>query len=545
MQADNERLVESEEIELHSPDLKRLISETDQYWRDTLVDNSQVVTLTTFADFVRSWDKYLSACTCKPEDSQERIQTREDLQVLLNLIEKSESMGNYFRSRETILSSKRIKYDFVWTLFGHGTRVYGRPFMGEHQMFEVTSTSAYISRQRRFRVSCAAFDWDGSKYQVYEYDFYIEPFSDEKHINLLEVFPTQYYSDANGDRTEAQLREQIIERGHRYINLCAAEPANFQCDYTGEALVSLEALQEVGARRTAGAKLLDYGDDDENANNGDMEAVPYNLGSKRQRVIIDNRSFIQSNRNRTPAYAPLGKKFSDVANTCICALCKDFSTLQRWKLDSGSYGNGLESTQDDQHKSFIADEDRLLFLPPRLLGFALEKKFWGQFKVNDLTRTNLTATQDQLDPFWKELQLDNDAKDRLMAYVEFHSNSRQQAIANASESIDAESFDIIEDKGRGLVIMLHGPPGVGKTLTAETIARAIVRPLYPVTVADVGIDPYEAEERLYEIFTLAQRWQAILLMDEADVFVEARNQSDISRNALVAVLLRCLEYYEG
>lgn len=48
------------------------------------------------------------------------------------------------------------------------------------------------------------------------------------------------------------------------------------------------------------------------------------------------------------------------------------------------------------------------------------------------------------------------------------------------------------------------------------------------------------------MFALATKWQAILLIDEADVFLETRNHtSPASQNALVSVLLRVLEYYEG
>jgi hypothetical protein len=37
----------------------------------------------------------------------------------------------------------------------------------------------------------------------------------------------------------------------------------------------------------------------------------------------------------------------------------------------------------------------------------------------------------------------------------------------------------------------------------------------------------------------------VLLIDEADVFLEKRTLTDVHRNALVSVFLRLLEYYEG
>ena len=57
-----------------------------------------------------------------------------------------------------------------------------------------------------------------------------------------------------------------------------------------------------------------------------------------------------------------------------------------------------------------------------------------------------------------------------------------------------------------------GPPGVGKTLTAETVALACERPLLPVSIADIGMDPSEAEQNLVDIFADAGRWEAVLLM---------------------------------
>jgi hypothetical protein len=41
------------------------------------------------------------------------------------------------------------------------------------------------------------------------------------------------------------------------------------------------------------------------------------------------------------------------------------------------------------------------------------------------------------------------------------------------------------------------------------------------------------------------KWNALLLLDEADIFLEQRSISDINRNALVCIFLRTLEYYQG
>ena len=63
-----------------------------------------------------------------------------------------------------------------------------------------------------------------------------------------------------------------------------------------------------------------------------------------------------------------------------------------------------------------------------------------------------------------------------------------------------------------LLICGKGPPGVGKTFTAEALAKSSGRPLYVVGASDIGLDPGRAEKTLDQIFELAEKWRAILLM---------------------------------
>ena len=66
--------------------------------------------------------------------------------------------------------------------------------------------------------------------------------------------------------------------------------------------------------------------------------------------------------------------------------------------------------------------------------------------------------------------------------------------------------------GSLLTHLAVGPPGVGKTLTAETVALASGRPLLPISVAEIGMQPDKAENNLVDIFADAGRWEAVLLM---------------------------------
>lgn len=104
--------------------------------------------------------------------------------------------------------------------------------------------------------------------------------------------------------------------------------------------------------------------------------------------------------------------------------------------------------------------------------------------------------------------------------------------------------DIVTGKTGGIIILATGAPGLGKTLSAEVYSELIKRPLYSIQCTQLGINIDDIEKNLQEVLDRAQRWQAILLIDEADVYIRKRG-SDITQNAIVGVFLRLLEYYRG
>jgi AAA+ superfamily predicted ATPase len=82
-------------------------------------------------------------------------------------------------------------------------------------------------------------------------------------------------------------------------------------------------------------------------------------------------------------------------------------------------------------------------------------------------------------------------------------------------------------------------------LTAECVCEHLKRPLYIVNGGELGSTPESVEKKLKDLLALSLRWNAIILIDEADVFLEERSAQDIERNSLVSIFLRQLEYFEG
>ncbi|MCK6391882.1 MAG: ATP-binding protein, partial [Azonexus sp.] len=110
--------------------------------------------------------------------------------------------------------------------------------------------------------------------------------------------------------------------------------------------------------------------------------------------------------------------------------------------------------------------------------------------------------------------------------------------------MDVLMDDIVAGKSGGTTVLCAGPPGVGKTLTAEVYSEIIQRPLYRVHSGQLGLNVAAMETALKEVLTRAQRWGAVMLIDEADVYIKKRDDN-ITMNAVVGVFLRVLEYFNG
>jgi len=68
----------------------------------------------------------------------------------------------------------------------------------------------------------------------------------------------------------------------------------------------------------------------------------------------------------------------------------------------------------------------------------------------------------------------------------------------------------------------------------ESVAEFTKRPLLAITAADLGHEPTLLEQSLLTFFRDANDWGAIVLLDEADVYLERRSTQDLTRNSIVS-----------
>ena len=87
--------------------------------------------------------------------------------------------------------------------------------------------------------------------------------------------------------------------------------------------------------------------------------------------------------------------------------------------------------------------------------FAFAEKKWAFFLVENADDISWSES------VFTKLEIDTAIKDNIQALVESH-------------NIDSDVNGQISKKGKGLVVILHGPPGIGKTLTAGKISHMSV-----------------------------------------------------------------------
>ncbi|MDL2284216.1 ATP-binding protein [Oxalobacter sp. OttesenSCG-928-P03] len=179
----------------------------------------------------------------------------------------------------------------------------------------------------------------------------------------------------------------------------------------------------------------------------------------------------------------------------------------------------------------------------------IDSPFWGDIgkKLSDIpihpkilcfnleTHTNMWIHVNNLTPYEYNPAL----REKLILPAE-----HRDLVDILTQDMDILMEDIVAGKSGGTTILCKGAPGLGKTLTAEVYSEVVGRPLYRVHSGQLGVFSVDVEANLDKILKRAQRWGAVMLIDEADVYIRQR-ANDMDHNAVVASFLRTLEYFHG
>ncbi|OTB07949.1 hypothetical protein M426DRAFT_317451 [Hypoxylon sp. CI-4A] len=476
-----------------------------------------------YEPLIMNWDLLTLESKKEPVGEEDRI-ARRGLCQLLDLLQQTTGdtqLNDYLQNRESLTKSKNITFDALWTIFPPGTIIYGRPYLKNDQVFIVEDLFDLWPEpaDKWWSLTCWTYDWNGQVFRRKPLTLRFPRFRGTKAISALPYYPLSEAKD------EDKIRESLIARGKAYRKYCTTKDDGRRFRYDGIAVADKTGFRvrkapiplrdPYSAMRRA---ILSQDSDDE-----DMEAGPKELTVKGE-VMIDFESYYQ--------YGPQQGRIGDIligneSDECTCPQCSNNVALAETYHRNFDEDKGTEEWVSLQY----------MLCPPRILGYILREKQWAQLQIN-----SVKPIKDDDSAFRSGLHLKADSslqgeeiKELLLSLVKTHGQG--------------QVADLVEEKGKGLVILLYGDPGVGKTSTAETLAAAAGKTLFSIGVGDVGIKAKNVEANLRRIFDLATRWKAVLLIDEVDVFVQSRGMGHqgptTERNALVSVFLRVLEYYQG
>ncbi|UZP32477.1 hypothetical protein NXS19_000293 [Fusarium pseudograminearum] len=337
-------------------------------------------------------------------------------------------------------------------------------------------------------------------------------FDDVKHILDLPVFPMKYHPNRD------QIYQSLLERGSRckqlhlesspFIGHGSRGASGTHWEYDGPfwSILSGGGLSPGRSETEEGRSCINI-----------FQGFPTSLCQGK--IIIDPNSLIKEN--------PGCREVVQKAKSGPISIMWKAETTSSHDLDTSKSKPPYQQFSNNEHQANSLTDLQLITMAPILAGFSLTRRSWGFFLVDNIADIRWN------DDSYGNLQIDQSRKDIIYEVVKEH--------RKAPVALD----NVVAGKGAGLIFLLHGPPGSGKTMTAECVAESLHCPLYHTTMGELGPNVKAIEEQLQITFTRIQQWSAILLFDEADAFMAERSENDLERNALVSVFLRLLEYQSG
>lgn len=461
---------------------------------------------------------------------------REHLKVMVAYLDKDYDSTK--KTLEPMLKAGNITFELLWALFKPNSIAFTTTYGASDQPRCFKVDQAYkeksFTRGEYYLVEGRYLEYDGKSFGLGDFQMTIDAFKGPRKITQLSTYPLSYHRNA------AELRKSLVDRGKKFVTLAGMNFKHMKglafmkkkkqilkFNINGRVMIDPKTFRRENANYQVSTLIppddLEETSDEEDCSCGsdddDDEAIHSSAGSDagasggaKFKIVFD--------QDDKPHYVEIGS--DDEADAEVDA---DVEAEGERLFDSKP--EEIERLDDSLDKKRDFSEEELLIASSVVLGFSFVEKNWFEFSVNGIDEIAWD------DGAFDSLVLDPSHKAIVKAQVcshKFHSG----------KTID----DIIQGKGKGLVFVLHGPPGVGKTLTAEGVAEFLRSPLYAVSAGDLGTDA-RIEAELTKIMSIAHGWGAVLLLDEADVFLEKRQHQDVHRNALVSVFLRLLEYFQG
>jgi hypothetical protein len=520
------------QLEIQSENLRRLFKTHAWRHKELNLDASPIIVEYPFTClfFLRDKLRQLS------QDDTTPLETRDELRPLLRFME--EPLGSQRHIEEyddLVLKQHQINFPLLWSIFPpYSPVVMGDPadklvMTSGYLLESITLERSWNSLHPFWNLSLLHGHHDGAEFSICRTTRRIPFFSGNKDISLhdLPVIPLHLIEE----RERQKVWDTLVERGKKYVRYCEADTSFLH--YKGRVtLQRSDADARLGAWDSAGILEIDERVVLDRTAQRNVADITDEEGEKVASSITEHISSTTAQDDSPAPEAGPADGIDSITIEELEAMAK-LGTSQSlggtrkhlWRRETVK----ADDVASAEPSTPALTEDDYFICQSHTIAFALDQKAW----VCGVRISQLEEITWDGDPF-KSLQLSDETKNLVERLVRGFNNRKEDVYD-----------DIIPGKGKGLIFLLHGPPGLGKTLTAESVAESAHRPLYRVTTGELSTDVKALEEQLTNIFRLGARWRAVVLLDEADVLMAKRTVQDLHRNTIVAVFLRLLEYYRG
>ncbi|KAK8112601.1 hypothetical protein PG984_013127 [Apiospora sp. TS-2023a] len=492
---------------------------------------------------------------------------------------------------------RKVFFSDLWYLFRPGDEVIGRDGKQAYRVIHVSSVRHrkaqpwdawrwYNSRDTEekkkkgpFRITCVYIDFDGSNIGPVSKTIDFKQFDGQMEIISLPVYPIRMHplrktevSDSDWKNLELldpenRYRQFLVNRGAKFLAVLGVQPMY----YTGPTLGVRDEIES--------QVVIDF-----------ETAFSAEVGKEKEwqpslEMLIGN--YVSQDDD---------DEFDVLCSADCCKLDAIYDDCYIDDKQRSNYVNSLlpssggpstrpsiavlpqlltELKDSDSSSGYSITDDELVIMSYRVFGFVLRHRQWDAAELDLTYLTELHAHRQPMQgppnrdgtfevgdykTAFDNLVLEEKQKPMIQALVAQHFRDKVHKAGQASQ------VDIVKGKGEQPPDTQHTTSLPSDQLTAiaffrGTLAnsqhysrgscRAFQQAAVPdymcinIREGDLGTTAKEVEKALDLNFTLANRWDCILLLDEADVFLAQRNKEDFQRNGLVAVFLRVLEYYAG
>lgn len=459
------KALELHSIVIQSPLLKKTLAIVLKDYPGITVELERLQFVAPFECFVHRWEKFIEMDESVTETLGYAKLSKDDpivngrplmaenhhvhLDLLRNVL--TEELGPVLREKRDLVKHGVITYEQIWTIFEPGSLIYHQKH-GHDRIFRLQA-GKYESNTGKYRLDCGFVDDDGEKFGWQNLCLCTIPqFDGTVKISKLEAYPLVFH-DRAGD-----VRRALLERGRKFE--------------------ALKGFHFLGYEGVAWGK----------AHRGEAK---YEVNS---RIIIDAHAWSRyreklslspfpANEKKPHKFEPAPHMRPDPETDEDCVL------LTYNRISNPRHHIGKAPTMTPFSHSALTDE-QLLCTTEKVRGYSLRDKDWFQFYIDNIKDIEWN------DSAFDALVAPQEQKDLILAFAESQMKNR------------GHFDDVIQGKGKGIIMLLSGPPGVGKTLTCEAVAEAMKVPLFSIGAADLGSKPREVERALGDILEMCAKWNA-------------------------------------